>query len=219
VRSLYLLAEGQTEYEVIDAVVQPHLEAVGFQVRKSIIVTRRAAGGPARRGGVSTWRKLQAEIRRVLRDPSIDVMTTVVDYYGLPADVPGMAARPDGGPSDRVSFVEAAVAAAIGDGRFVPHFVLHELETWVLAAATQLGALVGDGRLAARLGKVVSGHGGPEQVDDGPSTAPSKRIIELFPGFDKTFDGPLAIADLGLDELRKACPHADSWLRHLELLA
>jgi hypothetical protein len=124
VRSIYLLAEGQTEYEVVDTVIQPHLEAVGFHVRKTVLVTRPAAAGdPARRGGVSRWGKLEGEIRRILRDPTIDLMTTMIDYYGLPADVPGMAGRPN------------------------------------------------------------------------------------------------AVADLGLDELRKACPHADAWLRRLESLA
>jgi hypothetical protein len=53
-RSIYLLAEGQSEYEVIDTVVQPHLETVGFHVRKSVLVTRPAASGPYRRGGIST---------------------------------------------------------------------------------------------------------------------------------------------------------------------
>ncbi|PFG48236.1 putative AbiEii toxin of type IV toxin-antitoxin system [Amycolatopsis sulphurea] len=35
----------------------------------------------------------------------------------------------------QVQHVEAALSAAIGDARFVPHLVLHELETWVFAAA------------------------------------------------------------------------------------
>jgi hypothetical protein len=220
VQSIYLLAEGQTEYEVVDTVIQPHLEAVGFHVRKTVLVTRPAvAGGPARRGGVSRWSRLESEIRRILRDPTIDLMTTMIDYYGLPADVPGMANRLDTEPLERVSVVEAAIAATIGDERFVPHLVLHEFETWVLAAAVQLGHLADDRRLAAQLRGIVAEHGGPENVNDGASTAPSKRIRALYPAFNKTFEGPLAVADLGLGELRKVCPHADAWLHRLESLA
>ncbi|MEU4444777.1 DUF4276 family protein [Actinosynnema sp. NPDC050801] len=58
--------------------------------------------------------------------------------------------------------------------------------------------------------------GGPELVNDGPATAPSKRLLDYCPGYVKTVDGPLAIQDLGLARLRAACPHLDAWLRTFE---
>lgn len=219
-RSVYLLAEGQSEYMVIDAVLQPHLERIGFHVRKSVLVTKPATGGPARRGGVGSWARIEAEIRRILRDPTIGVVTTMIDYYGLPEDSPGMSRRSlTADPLSRVTTVERAVEEAIGDPRFTAHLVLHELEAWVLAASGPLGDLVGNRRLTEQIRKVVDGHGGPEQVNDGRDSAPSKRLLALYPAFNKVFEGPLAIADLGLDALRRQCPHADAWLLRLEALA
>ncbi|HUQ56784.1 DUF4276 family protein [Lentzea sp.] len=58
--------------------------------------------------------------------------------------------------------------------------------------------------------------GGPELVNDGPTTAPSKRILRYCPGYMKTSDGPIAIEDLGVTALRARCPHLDDWLRSLE---
>lgn len=79
-RSVYLLAEGQSEYMVIDAVLQPHLERIGFHVRKSVLVTKPATGGPARRGGVGSWARIEAEIRRILRDPTSRTLVTLVRW-------------------------------------------------------------------------------------------------------------------------------------------
>ncbi len=218
-RSLYLLAEGQSEFVVIDSVLQPHLEQAGFHVRKSVLVTKPTVGGPAFRGGVSSWARIEAEIRRVLRDPTINIATTMIDYYGLPEDTPGMSGRHLGAdPFSRVAAAEQAIEEVIGDPRFIAHLVLHELETWVLAAAGPLGDLVGNRRLTEQIRKIVNGHGGPEQVNDGRETAPSRRLLALHPAFNKVFEGPLAIADLGLAALRRQCPHADAWLRRIEAL-
>ncbi len=108
------------------------------------------------------------------------------------------------------------MAAAIADKRFVPNLVLHETEAWVLAAHDQLGTLYGDDGLARKLRREVEAAGGPELVNDGPSTAPSKRLLRHRPDYLKTLDGPIAIADLGLPALREQCPHLDQWLLRLE---
>lgn len=169
---------------------------------------------------MTSWPKLEREIRRLLRDSGLDVLTTIVDYYGLPDDVPGMATRPNGNDAHaRVGQVEAALARAIGDPRFVPHLTMHEVESWVFAAAEQLADLYQEPALLDRLLADVDAVGGPELVNDGPTTAPSKRLLKYRPDYLKTTDGPLAVSELGLDSLRRGCPHLDAWLRDLELRA
>jgi hypothetical protein len=215
-RRLHLLVEGQTEELVVDQVIKPHLSSAGWLVTNSILATRRPAGGSAHRGGVTSWSKLSREITRLLNDSSLDVLTTVIDYYAFPADAPGMATRPVGDALCKVRHVERELAAAIGDRRFLPHLTLHEVEAWVFAAATELGALYGDAELAARLHADAASAGGPELVNDGVNSAPSKRLVRYRPGYAKTVDGPLAIAELGLPALRRRCPHLDVWLARLD---
>lgn len=70
--------------------------------------------------------------------------------------------------------------------------------------------------LTDRLLADVHAAGGPELVNDGPTTAPSKRLKCYHPGYAKTLDGPLAVAGLGLPALRRSCPHLDSWLDKLD---
>ncbi|ANN21414.1 hypothetical protein SD37_41475 [Amycolatopsis orientalis] len=215
-RHLHLLVEGQTEEIVVDSVLEPYLQDRGWTITKSIVTTKRPAVGPASRGGVSSWARLENEIRLLLRNSDIHTLTILFDYYGFPADSPGMRNRPSSSAYDRVEHVEKSLVSAISDTRFVPHLVLHELETWVFAAAEQLGWLFSGTGLAERLQKDVDGAGGPELVNDGLDTAPSKRLARYCDGYSKTNDGPLAIADLGIDALRSRCPHMDSWLSRLD---
>jgi hypothetical protein len=41
--------------------------------------------------------------------------------------------------------------------------------------------------------------------------------VRAYPQYAKTIDGPLVIAEAGLDAIRRTCPHADDWLRELEV--
>jgi hypothetical protein len=61
----------------------------------------------------------------------------------------------------------------------------------------------------------VAAAGGPECVNDGPNTCPSKRIMHAWPRYTKTSDGPIVVSDFGLDAVRASCPHADAWLTRL----
>jgi hypothetical protein len=213
---LHLLLEGQTEETITRDIIGPHLESVGWFVCWSIVKTKRPAAGPAHRGGVGSWAHIDRDIRLLLRDSSLTVVTTILDYYAFPRDAPGMTDRPSGPATAKVGHVERSMAEAVGDKRFVPNLVLHETESWVFAAADQLAELYDDAQLATRLRKDVAAARGPELINDGPSTAPSKRLMRYRPDYAKTLDGPIAIAELGLARLRACCPHLDTWLTGLE---
>ena len=196
-------------------VLAPHLSAHGWFVSYSIVKTKRPAGAPAHKGGVTSWNQLKREIKLLLGNSSLDVLTTLFDYYAFPPEAPGMDSRPNGSATERVEHVERAIAAHFEDQRLLPHLVLHEIEAWVFAASAQLGLLFGE-EIAAKLVADVAATGGPEEVNDHPDTAPSKRLAHYCAGYVKTQDGPIAIAELGVGRLRSQCPHLDSWLRRLE---
>lgn len=186
-RKLHILVEGQTEEVVVNEIIAPYLSDDDVFVSTSILRTRLSAGGnPANRGGVTTWAKIHRDLKLLLRDSSITVLTTLIDYYGFPDDAPGMADRPNGSPHARIEHVESALADAVDSGRFVPHLVLHEIETWVLADCSRLAALLGNPSAGAELAQLVARKSGPELVNDGSDTAPSKRIRAAYPRYGKT---------------------------------
>lgn len=107
---------------------------------------------------------------------------------------------------------------AVGDSRFLPHLQVHEAEALLLADPAALGARAGDPAVTAALVGAVAFCGGPELVDQGPTTHPAARIKAAWPRFAKTSDGPSLVAAIGLPTIRTACPHFDSWLTTLEEL-
>jgi Domain of unknown function (DUF4276) len=66
----------------------------------------------------------------------------------------------------------------------------------------------------------VSEATSPELVNDGSSTAPSKRILSYFPQYrrEKTTIGVELAACVGIDLTRSLCAHFDDWLKTLEAI-
>jgi hypothetical protein len=119
-----------------------------------------------------------------------------------------------------VELLEAALGAALRDERVLPYLQLHEFEALVLAGLDALEAIVDDHQLAgvAALRTQIAGQA-PEEVNDGRTTAPSKRLLACVPGYDKLLHGQLATEGAGLTTLRAKCPRFDAWVSRLEALA
>jgi hypothetical protein len=59
----------------------------------------------------------------------------------------------------------------------------------------------------------------PEEINERPQFAPSKRIETLFPSYKKNLHGPATAGRIGLNRIRAECPHFASWLSKLEAFA
>jgi hypothetical protein len=56
----------------------------------------------------------------------------------------------------------------------------------------------------------------PEDIDERPELAPSKRILNLLPDYRKPVAGPLIVRHIGLATLRQECPHFNQWISRIE---
>jgi hypothetical protein len=215
-RRCHLLVEGQTEEIFANQVLMPHLHAVGFDVvTVSIVATKRVASGAKFRGGITSWNQLQADLRLLLRDSAM-VVSTLIDFYALPPETPG-ASTSRMPPRERVVDIENAIAADLGAENLVPHVMLHEFETLLFVDPARVAQHFGDDHIQQGMQADITHCGGePELIDDGPQTAPSKRLRNHISTYSKTTDGPTIVAGIGLAPLRQACPHFDAWLNELE---
>jgi hypothetical protein len=144
----------------------------------------------------------------------------MLDYYGLPQDAPGHGHRPTGSCYDRVQHIEAAIAEDISHPRFLPHLMLHEFEALLFVDPAAYSYLFGDDmNIRRKLEHIQRSFGSPEEIDEGPATAPSKRILGVFSTYRKALHGPNAVAAIGLDKIRAACTHFRNWLDALERCA
>jgi len=64
------------------------------------------------------------------------------------------------------------------------------------------------------LDKIISEYPNPEDINDDPSTAPSKRLKnnQLIKGYNKVIDGNLIILETGIDTILQKCPRFSKWV-------
>jgi hypothetical protein len=220
---LYVLVEGQTEERFVKAVLTPHFQARGIEATPIVVATRRArsTGQKSRGGGHwSHWRRDLLLLTKQQKGNEAR-FTTLFDLYGLPRDFPGFEQHhTDLDTARRAAALEECMKQAVGDWRFIPYLQRHEFESLVLASLDALSALLDshDAPALAALRTSIAGQA-PEDVNDGPTTAPSKRLTSHLPVYQKTLHGPLAVEATGLSGLIAACPRFAAWIQNLEQLS
>lgn len=226
---LLVHVEGETEESFVNWLLAPHLQDRGFSS-----VSARLLGNArlrANRGGIRPWNTTRDDIVRHLQGDRDCVATTMVDYYGLPdggrGAWPGRGGAAVGAAADKAAAVEAALADDVADGmgtgfdrrRFVPHVTMHEFEALLFSDCERFGAGIGRPDLGPRLQAIRDAFANPEEIDDSPVTAPSKRVARLMPGYRKPLLGTFAALEIGLSRMRGCCPHFADWLARLEARA
>jgi hypothetical protein len=223
-KNLFLTVEGQTEEDFALKLLQPHLTA--FDV---FLWPPRFTGPHGRRHGripqggmFNTFRHALEDMRRWLKENhSQDArFSMMVDLYHLPRDFPGH----DQGMAhadcyEQAAVLEAAIAAELGDARFIPYLQVHEFESLVLSEPAQFADWFEDRRHAiAALTEECQPFDTPERIDHGQHYHPKARIQRHFEDYDENVHGPLLTHAIGLSTLRARCRHFGRWLTRLEQL-
>ena len=216
-----ILVEGQTEERFVKDVLAPSFYNQQLFFIPTILVTKRVKDGANFKGGVTNFAKFENDVRRLLNGAGDALVTTLLDYYRLPADFPGMNSRPpQGTPLQRVTHVESAIAKHLGSPpNFLPFLALHEFEAWLFSSAEELPRALYEPGKQAEFAAIRASVTTPEEINERPEFAPSKRIQAMFPAYKKTLHGPTTAARIGLGKIRAECPHFNDWLARLEALA
>ena len=102
---LYILCEGQSEESFVKQVLSPYLQS--SQIYTTPIVL----------GGVSRYSKIREHLK-MLGKNSNSILTTMLDYYKLPSDTPGVKECKETQPSAIAEYIEQHFAETI-DNRSV----------------------------------------------------------------------------------------------------
>ena len=205
---LAISVEGQTEEEFVKSVLNAHLLSRGVETEPILIGTGTDGGGSV------TVKRLASDMARLYR--SHDVVTSLVDFYGFVKK------------GDRtVDALEAHILQTIGEqigedwdqSRVIPYVQRHEFEG-LLFSNVNVFATQNDfpDDCVAALLAVREQFTVPEDINDSPLTAPSKRIAEVIPRYTKRLHGPILAEEIGLEPIRAECPRFDAWVARLESL-
>lgn len=217
---LAISVEGQTEERFIKVLLTPHLEALQIDVKPVVVATSRAADGRKSKGGGINIDRVTKELKALLQGFRDGYVTSLYDFYGFQ----------NKRSKETVEALEARIAQRLGTPRnLLPYVQLYEYEGLLLSDAQAAAVYFQAPALEAVISKAVQAAGGPEQVNDDPATAPSKRLERWtaehapvsfrYGKSTKVRHGPLLAARLTLPVIRTACPRFDAWVSRLEALA
>lgn len=215
---VHILVEGQTEESFVRELLVPHFAKRQIYLSTVLATTKRVKVGPYFRGGITSFGKVQNDIWRLLRDSSASAVTTMIDFYGLPTDFPGVADLPQGNCYARVVHIQTVWAEAVGDPRFLPFLILHEFEALLFSKPESAAYYFPESTIVDQMAAIATQYGSPEEINEGPTTHPAHRLQQLAPTYQKTLHGPLLAMEMGLAAIRGVCPHFDRWLTQIEQL-
>lgn len=214
---LILHVEGQTEESFVNEVLAHHLYSYGY----TQVVPRQT-------GGIKPWPRAKGDILRYLKQDNGCIVSTMVDFYGLPQSGsgpwPGRKDANNAQFSERARTVEKELLADVcldmghsfNSGRFIPYVMMHEFEAMLFSDCAAFSRGIGRPNLVKQFQAIRNAFASPEEIDDSPLTAPSKRVENLVPGYTKPLLGTLAVLEIGLEAIRRECPHFGCWLGRLE---
>lgn len=98
--------------------------------------------------------------------------------------------------------------------RFLPYIEMHEFEALLFSDADILAEKTEMDVSLVR--KIIKDYDNPEEINDDPAKAPSKRL-EAIKGYRKVAMGKTVSDAIGIEGIRRQCPHFNNWLTKLEM--
>jgi len=217
---IYVIAEGQTEETFVSAVLAPHL------YNMEIYPTPILIGKPGHKGGILSYQRAKNDILMMLKQDQDAYCTTMFDYFRLPQNFPGMPVQIQTPVERKAKIVEEAtyndIHESLGENlrpdRFIPYIQMHEFEAILFSDPGAFSRGIFEPNLAEEFGEIRRQFNTPEEINENPTGAPSKRIIAIFPAYEKVIHGSLAAIEIGLETIRRECLNFNNWLTKIENL-
>lgn len=190
---LGVCVEGPTERDFFKNVISPHLQEFNIYCYRPLSLN----------GGISL-NSVKKALRPLLR--SYDVVTTMFDLYGF------------GGMSlDKTATdIENEILSSSDDlGQLIPYVQQYEFETLLFSNPQIVATELNDNTIAQQMQTILHQCGHPENINNGYDTCPSRRLKSIHAAYDKHLFGPLIAEEIGLVQLRSACPRFNNWIENL----
>lgn len=213
------LVEGLTEKIFVADMLVPYLAGQGVFMTPIII------SKPGQKGGDVKFARVKNDIELHLKQRSDSYLTVFVDFYGIKSDWPGLAeAKQQTTHSNKAAIINSATKKQVeklfgncdADRRFIPYVAMYEFEALLFSDPQKLAKLLHVSQ--AKIDKILTDCGEPENIDASPMTAPSKRLENLSDRFKKASTGIAIAKGIGLAKIRERCPIFNGWLTAVENL-
>lgn len=173
-------------------------------------------------GGIVAWDTLKKQIVRHLNEGD-SVVSLLIDYYRIRDSYhfPGwMESKKINNVYDRMRFLFEQMSLDVEErfrARFVPYIQLHEFEGLLFSDISVFPKNFTKEQLNySLLESAITSFETPEEINNGPATAPSERLKKAICGYDKVTDGAFLALEIGLNTIREKCILFNEWIERLE---
>ncbi len=211
-KRLIIIVEGQTEQEFVKSILAPFLREKEIYSVTAVPIHKSGGG----RGGMSNYDHLKRNIMKFLQSEKDIVLTTFIDFFRIPTNMPGYADCMIGGVphTDQVDRLEGGLGDAINDQRFIPYIQLHEFEALLFSSNKGFECFY-DITVYSKTKQIVDSFANPEEINSSYQTAPSKRLLSIKPDYDKVLEGNLIAKEIGISSILEKCPRFKVWVEKL----
>ena len=209
-KRLYIVVEGQTEQEFVNTMLRPWLNGYAIYDITPVLIKTSKYG----RGGHVNAGHFLNTINGLLKetDDINLVVSTFVDFYRIPSNMPGYAnAMRQKNSIMQVSALENELSQAVNDWRFIPYIQRHEFEALVFSSNAGFEKYCSENQFS-QTASIVGSYDNPEDINSSPETAPSKRLLSLIPDYDKVLLGNVLALEVGMKTILDRCPRFASWV-------
>ncbi len=213
-KRLIIVCEGPTEHEFCMNLIAPDLLKSDIYVDAPLVKRSN--------GGIVPWSSIKRQIEMHLHEKGAYV-TLLVDYYGIKDSYffPGWIESKEIFPmSARLQFLCERMKADVTPelaSRFIPYIQIHEFESLLFSNINIFKNNFDSKSMKfSVLEDAVREFSNPEEINSRPTLAPSKRLIEAIPGYQKVNDGAYIADEIGLFEILQKCPLFRQWFSTLQ---
>lgn len=216
-RRLVIVVEGDTEKEFVDKVLSPYLYSKGllnvncFKIKHT-------------KGGLTKYQHIKTDLINCIYESNV-LVTTLIDFYALPKDFPKYEdAKKIVNRANRLTFLEKAIVEDLESEKdqefpnLLPYIQLHEFEALVFSSIDAIKSLYSnEDAKFNELEQIIVAYPNPENINDSPQTAPSKRLKndQLIRGYNKINDGIMIIEEAGIETVLRKCLRFKGWVETL----
>ncbi|MGB2580685.1 MAG: DUF4276 family protein, partial [Minisyncoccia bacterium] len=179
---VHVICEGQTEEMFVNEMLSEYFVPKGIYLQPALI------GKPGHKGGNFKFERLLIDVRARLLNDKDAYCTTFFDFYGLPEDFPGkqeaLGCESAQDKAQRVlDLLSEQLKKKLGDEplrRFIPYIQMYEFEGLLFSAPDRLAQAIYKPELEAEFQRIRDKFTTPEDINNSPQRAPSKRIKTLY---------------------------------------
>lgn len=212
-KRLIIVCEGPTESEFCMEVLAPELLKSEIYVDAPLVKKSN--------GGIVPWPNIKRQIEMHLHEGNAYV-SMLVDYYGIKDSYkfPGwMESKAISSLTDRWKFLCDRMRADISPelaNRFIPYMQIHEFESLLFSDITVFKDNFDKKEMDySILEDAIREFSNPEEINSRPTLAPSKRLTNAIPGYNKVLFGNYIASETGLTKIMDRCPLFNQWFSKL----